>query len=188
MDRRSVLTYLTLGCSGVIAYKAGQGLISATQPTADVQRFARPITVETKEVPPGTFRVYRVNSAPLLVWHRSKEETERAKSQDLPLEWPDRQARISGITENMPARDFVLTAKHEWLVIWCVCPNLGCIPIAQKGDFGGFFCPCDKSHYDLAGRFRTGPKPRNMEVIRASLSKDARRLTIPNHEPPIYWG
>ena len=54
--------------------------------------------------------------------------------------------------------------NKEWLVVVGVCTHLGCIPIADKGDFGGWFCPCHGSHYDISGRIRKGPAPLNMEV------------------------
>lgn len=38
-----------------------------------------------------------------------------------------------------------------------VCTYLGCVPLGQAGDFGGWFCPCHGSHYDTAGRVRKGP-------------------------------
>ncbi len=38
-----------------------------------------------------------------------------------------------------------------------VCTHLGCVPLGQQGDFGGWFCPCHGSQYDTAGRIRRGP-------------------------------
>ena len=37
-----------------------------------------------------------------------------------------------------------------------VCTHLGCVPLGQQGDFGGWFCPCHGSQYDTAGRIRRG--------------------------------
>jgi len=39
-----------------------------------------------------------------------------------------------------------------------------CVPIANAGDFGGYYCPCHGSHYDASGRIRKGPAPLNLEV------------------------
>ena len=59
----------------------------------------------------------------------------------------------------------------EWLVILGVCTHLGCVPIANAGEFGGYYCPCHGSHYDASGRIRKGPAPLNLEVnIRAEGS------------------
>ena len=52
----------------------------------------------------------------------------------------------------------------EWLVILGVCTHLGCVPIANAGEFGGYYCPCHGSHYDASGRIRKGPAPLNLEV------------------------
>ena len=45
-----------------------------------------------------------------------------------------------------------------------VCTHLGCVPIGESGDFGGWFCPCHGSHYDVSGRARKGPAPLNLEI------------------------
>ena len=34
----------------------------------------------------------------------------------------------------------------------------------DKGDYNGWFCPCHGSHYDVSGRIRKGPAPKNMEI------------------------
>ena len=54
--------------------------------------------------------------------------------------------------------------KENWLVMVGVCTHLGCVPLGQQGDFGGWFCPCHGSHYDTAGRIRQGPAPQNLAV------------------------
>jgi len=59
--------------------------------------------------------------------------------------------------------------KPEWLIMVGVCTHLGCIPLGQnetdeKGEFGGWFCPCHGSHYDTSGRIRKGPAPDNLKV------------------------
>lgn len=54
--------------------------------------------------------------------------------------------------------------KPEWLVVIGVCTHLGCVPIANAGDWGGYYCPCHGSHYDSSGRIRKGPAPLNLEV------------------------
>lgn len=54
--------------------------------------------------------------------------------------------------------------KPEWLIVLGVCTHLGCVPIANAGDYGGYYCPCHGSHYDASGRIRKGPAPLNLEV------------------------
>ena len=55
------------------------------------------------------------------------------------------------------------------LVVMGVCTHLGCVPLGavegeNKGEYGGYFCPCHGSHYDTAARIRKGPAPTNLEV------------------------
>lgn len=40
----------------------------------------------------------------------------------------------------------------------------GCVPIADAGEFKGYYCPCHGSHYDYSGRIRKGPAPSNLEI------------------------
>ena len=53
-----------------------------------------------------------------------------------------------------------------------VCTHLGCVPIGEAGDFGGWFCPCHGSHYDISGRVRKGPAPLNLAVPGYGFSDD----------------
>jgi ubiquinol-cytochrome c reductase iron-sulfur subunit len=45
-----------------------------------------------------------------------------------------------------------------------VCTHLGCVPMAEKGEYDGYFCPCHGSDYDSAGRIRKGPAPTNLLI------------------------
>lgn len=63
-----------------------------------------------------------------------------------------------------PQTDAERVKKPEWLVMVGVCTHLGCVPIGEAGDFGGWFCPCHGSHYDISGRIRRGPAPLNLEI------------------------
>ena len=63
-----------------------------------------------------------------------------------------------------PQKDQDRVKKSEWLVMLGVCTHLGCIPLGNKGEFNGWFCPCHGSHYDTSGRIRKGPAPTNLEI------------------------
>jgi len=89
---------------------------------------------------------------PVFIRRRTEEEikiAQGAKMSDL----PDPQADSERADEN-----------PEWLILIGVCTHFGCIPLANAGEYGGWFCPCHGSHYDLSGRIRKGPAPRNLEV------------------------
>jgi len=53
-----------------------------------------------------------------------------------------------------------------------VCTHLGCVPIGEAGDYGGWFCPCHGSHYDISGRIRKGPAPLNLEIPAYEFPED----------------
>ena len=63
-----------------------------------------------------------------------------------------------------PEKDSDRAQRPEFLVIIGVYTQLGCVPIANAGEFGGYYCPCHGSHYDASGRIRKGPAPMNLEV------------------------
>merc|ERR1712136_305970 len=41
--------------------------------------------------------------------------------------------------------------EPKWLIVLGICTHLGCVPIANAGNFGGYYCPCHGSHYDSSG-------------------------------------
>ena len=43
-----------------------------------------------------------------------------------------------------PESDETRTKKPEWLVMLGVCTHLGCVPIGEAGDYGGW-CVCPSS-------------------------------------------
>ena len=63
-----------------------------------------------------------------------------------------------------PEKDEDRAKNPEWLVMLGICTHLGCVPLADKGEYNGWFCPCHGSHYDTSGRIRKGPAPVNMEI------------------------
>ena len=73
-----------------------------------------------------------------------------------------------------PQADADRAEKPEYLVVVGVCTHLGCIPVSESGDFGGWFCPCHGSHYDLSGRIRKGPAPSNLEVPPYAFVSDTK--------------
>ena len=71
-----------------------------------------------------------------------------------------------------PQPDSERVKRPEWLIMLGVCTHLGCVPIGEAGDFGGWFCPCHGSHYDVSGRVRKGPAPLNLAVPEYNFSSD----------------
>ena len=71
-----------------------------------------------------------------------------------------------------PEKDEDRVKKSEWLVMLGICTHLGCVPLADKGEYNGWFCPCHGSHYDTSGRIRKGPAPVNMEIPKYKFIDD----------------
>lgn len=116
---------------------------------------------------------------PVFIRHRTPDEIKEANEVD----W-------QSLRDPQPDSDRV--QKPEWLVMlgmfrlridisyahilnFCfagVCTHLGCVPIGEAGDFGGWFCPCHGSHYDISGRVRKGPAPLNLEIPQYSFPSE----------------
>lgn len=153
--RRDFL-YLTAGMFGAVgAGCAAWPFVSSMNPGADARALASTeVNLAPIEVGQSITAMWR--GKPVFIRRRTEEEIEAARSVD-----------VSGLTD--PQSDEDRTEKAEWLVMVGICTHLGCVPSGQKptdqkGDFGGWFCPCHGSHYDTSGRIRKGPAPKNLTV------------------------
>jgi len=88
---------------------------------------------------------------PIFIRRRTQEEIKEASAVDL-KDLKD------------PQKDSDRAKNPEWLVMVGVCTHLGCVPLGNKGEYNGWFCPCHGSHYDTSGRVRKGPAPNNLEI------------------------
>ena len=170
-DRRDFL-YVATGAAGVVATGAAVWpLVDQMNPSRDVLALAS-IEVPVGDLEPGSQITVKWRGKPVFIRRRTAEEI--AESRDVALaELPDQSARNA----NEPDADAgdqnrALDSDGEWLVMMGVCTHLGCVPLSDAGDFGGWFCPCHGSHYDLSGRIRRGPAPENLPVPTASFVGD----------------
>ncbi len=137
-----------LGAVGVGA--AVWPLIDQMNPDASVKALAS-TEVDVSGVERGQSITVLWRGKPVFIRRRTEEEIAKAKDvklEDLPH----------------PETDEERAKNPEWLVMLGVCTHLGCVPLGDKGEYGGWFCPCHGSHYDTSGRIRKGPAPTNMEV------------------------
>ena len=117
---------------------------------------------------------------PVFIRNRTKAEIEEAEKVDLAT-LPDEEARNDALPADTPASDDnrIKKGHTNWMVLVGICTHLGCIPKGtvmgdERGDFGGWFCPCHGSHYDTSGRIRKGPAPRNLEVPPYEFMSDTK--------------
>ena len=162
--RRAFLYYATAGTGAVTVGAAVWPLVNQMNPSADVLALAA-IRVDVSEIEPGSQLTVKWLGKPVFIRRRSAEEIEAARSVELG-ELPDQSAENANVASGTDASDEnrTLDEAGEWLVMMGVCTHLGCVPLGDAGDFGGWCCPCHGSHYDTAGRIRRGPAPTNLPV------------------------
>ncbi|MGR3455485.1 ubiquinol-cytochrome c reductase iron-sulfur subunit [Pseudooceanicola sp.] len=169
--RRDFLYYATAGAGAVVTGAAVWPLVNQMNPSADVQALSS-IRVDVSGLEPGTQLTIKWLGKPVFIRRRTEEEIEAARDVDVST-LPDPEARNANLPDGTPATDPNRAlplgdgsegASEEWLVMMGVCTHLGCVPLGEAGDFGGWFCPCHGSHYDTAGRIRRGPAPENLPV------------------------
>jgi len=117
------------------------------------------LEVDIGSIPEGKNVVFKWRNKPLFVKHRTAEDIEREAA--VPL---------SELRD--PQSDADRVQKPEWLILVGICTHLGCVPIANAGDYGGYYCPCHGSHYDGSGRIRRGPAPLNLEIPEYKFIQD----------------
>ena len=141
-------TSYALGAVGVGA--AVWPLIDQMNPDASVKALAS-TEVDVSSVEPGQSITVLWRGKPVFIKRRTQEEIAKAREVDI---------------KNLkhPEKDEDRAKNPEWLVMVGVCTYLGCVPLGDKGEYGGWFCPCHGSHYDTSGRIRKGPAPTNMEI------------------------
>jgi len=138
----------TLGAVGVGA--AVWPLIDQMNPDASVKALAT-TEVDISTVGLGKTITVLWRGKPVFIRRRTQEEISKAQN-----------VNLSELID--PQKDEDRVKKSEWLIMTGVCTHLGCVPLGEKGDFGGWFCPCHGSHYDTSGRIRKGPAPTNLEI------------------------
>ena len=107
--------------------------------------------VDISQIQPGKSITVLWRGKPVFIKRRT--ETEISEAQSVNLE-----------ELKHPEKDADRVKKAEWLVMMGICSHLGCVPLSDKGEYNGWFCPCHGSHYDTSGRIRKGPAPTNMEI------------------------
>ncbi|HAK61670.1 MAG: ubiquinol-cytochrome c reductase iron-sulfur subunit [Pseudomonadota bacterium] len=148
--RRDFL-YIATGAVGAVGAGAlAWPFIDQLNPDASVKALAS-IEVDISSVPAGGAITVTWRGKPVFIRHRTAEEIAAAEN-----------VEMGDLID--PQSDSDRVQKPEWLIMVGVCTHLGCVPLGQKGDFGGWFCPCHGSHYDTSGRIRKGPAPQNLAV------------------------
>lgn len=166
-ERRDFLVLASTAFGAVGTAGLAWPFIKSLNPSADVLALST-IEVDLTPIQPGQGITVLWRGKPLFVRHRTQEEIEKAKD-----------TTTSDLKD--PEEDKARVQRPEWIIVVGVCTHLGCVPIGQKpsenrGDYGGWFCPCHGSHYDTSGRIRKGPAPKNLEVPPYTFVSDTQIL------------
>lgn len=164
--RRDWIHIAALSTAGVGAASVLIPLVTQMAPSADV--LAESTTdIDVSAIQEGQSIKAVFRKQPLFVKRLTAAEIAAAKKDD-------------GASMRDPATLAQRTKEgHEDLLVTMgVCTHLGCVPLGAaegeaKGDFGGYFCPCHGSHYDVAGRIRRGPAPLNLAVPEYKFTTDS---------------
>ncbi|OUD09916.1 ubiquinol-cytochrome c reductase iron-sulfur subunit [Marivivens niveibacter] len=170
--RRDFIYYATAGAGAVVTGAAVWPLVNQMNPSADVKAQASK-RVDVSTVAPGTQLTVLWQGKPVFIRARTEAEIAEARAVELSA-LPDQLADNANLPADADASDEnrALTEDGVWLVQMGVCTHLGCVPLGEAGDFGGWYCPCHGSHYDTAGRIRKGPAPRNLDIPVAAFIDD----------------
>ncbi|KOB77629.1 Cytochrome b-c1 complex subunit Rieske, mitochondrial [Operophtera brumata] len=146
-----VVSFFGLLCGAYAVKTEATHLILYMATAADVLAMAS-IEVELDKIAPGACMSYKWRGKPLFIKYRTQVDIDGEASTPLG-------------TLRDPQSPEQRMVNQQWLIVIGICTHLGCVPIANAGDWpGGFYCPCHGSHYDNAGRVRKGPAPTNLEV------------------------
>lgn len=167
-DTNKAFSYFMVGSLGLVAAAGAKATVSdflaSMSASADVLALAK-VEVEMSNIPEGKNAIIKWRGKPVFVRHRTQDEIKEAND-----------VEVGSLRD--PQKDADRTKRPEWLVMLGVCTHLGCVPIGEAGDYGGWYCPCHGSHYDISGRVRRGPAPLNLEVPEYDFNDDEGKLVI----------
>jgi len=165
--RRDFIHVATGAFVGVGAAAAAWPLVDQMNPSADVLALA---SFEVDLAPVAVGQAIKVNWRGKPVFVRNLTPAEIAEANKVP---------VSDLRDPQTLAERTKEGKANWLITLGVCTHLGCVPLGaaegeNRGDYGGYFCPCHGSHYDTAARIRKGPAPKNLEVPEYAFTSDTR--------------
>ena len=163
-NRRDFIVLTASGLAAIGAASFMWPVIDSLNPSADVLALA---STEVDLTPIKEGQVVKVvwRGKPVFVKYRTPKEIAEAKA--VPL---------SELRDPETDEQRTKPGHEQWLVMVAVCTHLGCIPIPDSGEYGGYFCPCHGSDYDTAGRIRKGPAPLNLIIPEYKFLTDTKIL------------
>lgn len=150
--RRDFL-YVATAAVGVVGVGAvAWPVINQMNPDASVLALAS-TEFDLGGVEEGSSVTIKWRGSPVFVRHRTAAEIEEARA-----------VPMGDLKDPATDESRVKEGHEQYLVMVALCTHLGCVPVGESGEFGGWFCPCHGSEYDTSGRIRKGPAPKNLVV------------------------
>jgi len=163
--RRDFINIAAVSAAGVGALAVVYPLVNQMNPAADVLALAS-IEVDLSQIQPGQAIKTVWRKQPIFIRNLTPAEIAEANRVD-----------VGSLRDPQTLAERTREGKTNWLITLGVCTHLGCVPLGvaegeNRGEFGGYFCPCHGSHYDSAARIRKGPAPTNLEVPEYTFKSD----------------
>ena len=168
--RRRFLTAATTVVGGVGVAFALVPFISSMQPSAKARAAGAPVRADISKLEEGQMIRVKWRGKPVWVVKRTPEMLDTLPTLNDQLRDPTSQES----EQPKYAQNEVRSIKPEILVAIGICTHLGCSPTYRPdvapadlgADWkGGFFFPCHKSKFDMAGRVYKGvPAPANLRI------------------------
>ena len=161
--RRDFINIAAVSVAGVGSVALLYPLVNQMNPSADVLALAQ-IDVDIAAIQPGQAIKTMWRKQPIFIRNLTPAEIQAANA-----------VEIGSLRDPQTLGERTKEGKANWLITLGVCTHLGCVPLGaaegeNRGEYGGYFCPCHGSHYDTAGRIRKGPAPTNLEVPEYSFT------------------
>lgn len=168
--RRRFLTATTAVVGAVGAGFAAVPFIKSWNPSARAKLAGAPVIADISALQAGQRLIFEWRGQPIWVVKRSEAVLKALPTLDGQLRDPK-----SEVDQQPPyAQNEARSIKPDISVLVGLCTHLGCSPemLAEirpepfDADWkGGYFCPCHKSKFDMAGRvFQGVPAPINLLV------------------------
>ena len=172
--RRRFLTATTVVVGAVGAGFAAVPFIKSWNPSARAKLAGAPVTADITGLQEGQRLIFEWRGQPIWIVKRSKAVLDALPTLDPKLRDPKSDNVDQQPAYIKKANPELRSFKPDISVLVGLCTHLGCSP-EIKAEIrpepfdpewkGGYFCPCHKSRFDLAGRvFQGVPAPTNLVV------------------------
>jgi len=165
LRRRDFINIAAVSFAGVGAAATIAPLVYQMNPSADVLALAS-TEVDISKIAPGQAIKTIWRKQPVFVRNLTPKEIAEANA-----------VNTGDLRDPQTLAERTKPGKENWLITLGVCTHLGCVPLGtgegeNRGEYGGYFCPCHGSHYDTAARIRKGPAPTNLVVPEYQFTSD----------------